>query len=243
MIRRKISTRLLIKGALIEETYAAFKSWNLDKSTKTNLENIRKNNLIGAKNEKWLNEIIRTLSSRFTDTMDFTPLVILAQGGFIIDKWKPCLLCHIGFTDELYYRFATEWLFDQYKNGAIMLRTDNVIPFAMEITEGRIASGKKLSEYGTKRVAQDLLRMAAAFGLLSGRTKRQFESYAEHEPNAYRIIHSPYWKLFLMSPGDVEGELFRLHQYRKLEYEVAGTLAHLKLPYRILVDYAKEIVS
>ena len=36
--------------------------------------------------------------------------------------------------------------------------------------------------------------------------------------------------MFLMRPSDVERELLRLHQFRKLHYEVAGSLVQLSLP-------------
>jgi hypothetical protein len=53
---------------------------------------------------------------------------------------------------------------------------------------------------------------------------------AEREPNAGRIVGAPDWRMYLMHPEDVERELLRLHQYRKLHYEVAGSLAQLRLP-------------
>ena len=50
---------------------------------------------------------------------------------------------------------------------------------------------------------------------------------AETEPNARKIVDSPEWRLFLMGPADVEQALFRLHQFRRVHYEVAGSLAQL----------------
>ena len=49
--------------------------------------------------------------------------------------------------------------------------------------------------------------------------------------------------MYLMEPADVERELLRLHQFRKLHYEVAGSLAQLKLPLRTTADYARELCS
>ena len=46
--------------------------------------------------------------------------------------------------------------------------------------------------------------------------------------------------MYLMDPDDVERELFRLHQYRKLRYEVAGSLAQLDLPCGTALQYARE---
>ncbi len=64
MPERKLSIRLIRKGALIEETYNAFREWDLSKSIRDNLQTIREGNLIGAKSDGWLKEVLATISSR-----------------------------------------------------------------------------------------------------------------------------------------------------------------------------------
>jgi hypothetical protein len=104
-------------------------------------------------------------------------------------------------------------------------------------------------------VASGLLRIATDFGLLTGTMHKEFAGYhlpeesfiyllhamAEMEPNARRIIEAEDWHMYLMDSSDVERELLRLHQFRRVQYEVAGTLAQLKLPYGSAADYAKEL--
>jgi hypothetical protein len=119
---------------------------------------------------------------------------------------------------------------------------------------GRI---QPLSEYGAVRAARDLLRMASDFGLLVGTPFKEFASFhlpeesflyllhamIEKEPNARRVVDSPDWRMFLMDSADVERELLRLHQFQKVHYEAAGSLAQLKLPYRSPTDYAEELCA
>ena len=255
--RRKISTRLVRKGALIDETYAVFQHWEAGASVKANLRRVEQTNPVGARNARWLHEIVTTLSSRFSGAAEIESLIILAKGGFPVDKWRPCLLWHIGIIDEIYYRFATEWLFQEYQSGTYLIRTEDVVPFVRKTTDGRVASGGGLSEYGAVRAARDLLRMASDFGLLKGSPAREFASYhlpdesflyllyalRENEPNATRLVHAPDWRMFLMVPDDVERELFRLHQYRRLQYEVAGSLLQLKLPLGSASEYARKLVG
>ncbi len=254
---RRISSRLIRKGALVEETYIAFQHWDLAVSFEDNLQRLRDTNVIGAKNERWLHEVTTTLASRFKAHASIEPLVILAQGGFPLDKWKSCLLWHIGAVDELYYRFATEWLFHEFEKGTLFLRTDDVIPFVKRITDGRIARGAGFSDYGLMRAGRDLLLMATDFGLLTGNISRQFANHhldsdcflyvahalASRNDNARQLVHSPDWRLFLMGAEDVERELLNLHQYRKVEYYVAGSLAQLKLPGTSWIDYARGLVA
>jgi hypothetical protein len=46
-----------------------------------------------------------------------------------------------------------------------------------------------------------------------------------------------------MRPEDVEREILRLHQYRKLDYQVAGSLAQLRLPCRSAPEFAERMVA
>ena len=253
--KRKLSTRFTRKGALIEETYAAFQYWDLSIPFKKNIENIRNENPIGARNEKWLHEILTTLSSRFTNNASIAPLVLMALGNLPLYKWKPCLLWHMGNIDALYYRFACEWLFPRFREGAYMIRTEDVLPFVRKVTDGQIASGGKLSEYGALRAARDLLKMAGDFDLLEGKVKKKFANYhIPQEAFVYvlrglldmgcatsQALASKDWRFFLMDADDVERELLRLHQYNVLEYDVAGSMAQLTLSSPSLEAYAKEI--
>ena len=66
---------------------------------------------------------------------------------------------------------------------------------------------------------------------------------AESEPNARKIVESLEWRLYFMGPSDVEQALFRLHQFRRVHYEVAGSLAQLQLPCSSSIDFARRICA
>jgi hypothetical protein len=57
------------------------------------------------------------------------------------------------------------------------------------------------------------------------------------------MVESPDWHMYLMDSADVERELLRLHQFHKLHYQVAGSLAQLKLPCDSAADYARELAA
>src|SRR3954465_5049833 len=113
------------------------------------------------------------------------------------------------------------------------------------------------SEETTKRVAAGLLKIAVDFGLLRGSIAREFASYCLPERSFLYLLHamrddtlspgkvlsSPEWRLFLMRTADVEHELLRLHQFRKLEYQVAGSLVQLSLPCTSTREYAERMVA
>lgn len=251
---RLLAQAQLRKGTLVEETYVAFKDWDLRDPVADNLRRIRKTNAIGAANEAWLNEVMRTISNRFRAGTDHVPLVRLAQADFPLDKWRSCLLWHIGQTDVLFYRFVTEWLFEEFLRGTYSIRSDSLAPFASTITTKR---GAHLTEYGRRRASRDLLLMASDLGLLTGKVVKHFAAFQlveeallyvlyalkEREPNARKLIESPRWRLFLMTPADVEREILNLHQFRKLHYETAGTLSQLSLPHKSLTEYIDELTK
>ena len=249
------STRLLRKGALIEETYRVFQSWDLNASIRQNLQRLRETNLIGADNQAWLGEVAKTLRSRFHSEAEVRPLVALARKGLPLQEWKLFLLWHIGQTDALYYRFATQWLFDQYASGIHNLRTEDAVPFFKNTIRALTDSRREISEYGVLRGARDLLRMAGDFGLLHGKAVKNFGPFqmpehaflyvahalSEKEPNARKMMERPEWRLFLLTAQQVEREVLELHQFRKLEYHAAGSLAQLELPARTASAYADSL--
>lgn len=254
---RPFSIRFTRKGALLPETYAAARVWDRQLGLVANIARIRQENLIGAKSAAWLNDVTVTLAARFRQGSGLLPLIILAQGGYPIERWRDSLLWHLGAQGALWYTFLTEWLFPAYIDGVVQVRADDVAPFVLAQTKGLAADGKGLTAYGQTRTARDLLLMADAFGLIQGRGVKAFAGYqlddagflyvmhalAEREAHPQRIIEAPEWRMYLMRPADVEHVLLRLHQFQRVEYQAAGSIIHLRLPYSSLLDYAESLVS
>ena len=107
------------------------------------------------------------------------------------------------------------------------------------------------------RVATALLKMAVDFDLLRGSVVKEFASYhlpersflyllyaiREEMHSPRKVLESEDWRMFLMTPADVERELLLLHQYRKLDYHVAGSIVELTLPYASACEYAERMVA
>jgi hypothetical protein len=249
-----ISTRLTRKGPLIDETFIAFQRWNLNESLSKNLSTLEEENPFGAKSERWMREVTRTLSTRFRD-IPIRPLVLLAQAGCPLDTWKPCLLWHLARRDLLYYQFGIDWLYPAYRSGVYALRTKDLVGFVQTITTGKLSKSKQISEYGATRLARDLLMAAELFGLIHGNVSRAFshahlpgtsflyiaQGIADISGGGRALIDSADWRLFLLSPDDVEHEFHELHQFQKVRIEVAGSLISLKLPAASLEEYAEQV--
>lgn len=251
------SSFTVIKGAMIEETYAVFAAWDFDRTKRENLDRLRSENFIGAGSATWLRDVAKVLNRRFEPGERDRALVVLAKHGLPIDEWKPLLLWHMTRDEFLVRDFLETWLFDVYEAGTFRVRHEDVEKYLDGIHARGASTEHAWSEETTKRVAAGLLKIAVDFGLLRGSVVKEFASFhlpersflyllhamRDQQLSPSKVIASQQWRLFLMRPSDVEQELLRLHQYRKLDYQVAGSLIELSLPCTSTVEYAERMVA
>lgn len=252
-----VSSFTLVKGALIPETYAAFSLWDLSLPKRENLQRLREENTVGAGSETWLRDVAKVLNRRFEpDTRD-RALVELARAHCPLELWKPLLLWHITRDEFLLRDFLCEWLFPAYTAGAYRIRPEELHDYLRALPQRGARTEHAWTEATLHRVAVGLLKMATDFGLLEGSVVRRFASYhlpeksflyllhalAERHAHPRKVIESPDWRMYLLTAEDVERELFRLHQFRLLEYHVAGSIAHLKLPCASPREYAERFLT
>lgn len=252
-----VSSFTMVKGAMIGETYAVFAAWDFGQDKKANLDRLRHENFIGAKSETWLRDVAKVLNRRFDPAGRDKPLVQLAKRGCELDVWKPILLFHMTRDEFLLRDFLCGWLFPLFDSGAYRVRPEELHPYLRNIGKRGGSTEHAWSDQTLARVAAGLLKIATDFGLLKGSIIKEFASYhlpeiafvyllhamREGTANPRKLINSADWRMFLMRPSDVEREILRLHQYRKLEYQVAGTLAELTLPCSSLGEYAERMVA
>jgi hypothetical protein len=252
-----VSSFTLIKGAMIEETFAVFAAWDFGSSKKENLDRLKRENFIGASSSTWLRDIAKVLNRRFDPCARDRSLVLLAKNGCSIEEWKPILLWHMTRDEFLLRDFLINWLFPTFISGAYRVRTEDLFEHLSSVGRRGGTTEHVWSETTLNRVATALLRMAVDFGLLRGTAVKEFASYhlpersflyllyalREGMHNPRRVLESEDWRMFLMLPSDVERELLRLHQYRKLDYQIAGSIVQLTLPYANTREYVERMVA
>jgi Putative inner membrane protein (DUF1819) len=252
-----VSSFMVVKGAMIEETYAVFAAWDFGASKRDNLERLRVDNFIGAKSTTWLRDVAKVLNRRFEPEGRDRALVILAKNGFDLEEWKPLLLWHMTRDEFLVRDFLQNWLFPAYESGIFRIRHAHVQEYLKTIGSRGATTEHEWTEQTNSRVAAGLLKIAVDFGLLRGSVAKEFASYHLPERSFLYLLHamrdeklSPAkvvaaaeWRLFLMRQSDVERELLRLHQFRKLDYQVAGSIVHLSLPCASSSKYVERMVA
>ncbi|MEY9752619.1 BrxA family protein [Bradyrhizobium yuanmingense] len=251
------SSFTLIKGAMIDETYAVFAAWDFDISKRENLDRLRQENFIGAGTTTWLRDIAKVLNRRFDPVDRDRALVLLAKNGCPIEEWKPILLWHMTRDEFLLRDFLINWLFPAFISGAYRVRTEDVYEHLRSVSRRGGTTEHGWSDATLKRVATALLKMAVDFDLLRGSVVKEFASYhlpersfvyllyaiREELRSPQKMLSSEDWHMFLMSPSDVERELLRLHQFRKLDYQIAGSIIQLTLPFANAREYAERMVA
>jgi BrxA len=253
-----VSSFTVIKGSLIDETYAAFAAWDFSLSKVENLQRLERDNTIRASSRNWARDVRKVLNRRFDPIGRDRPLVVLAQGQCDPDIWRPLLLWHMTRDEFLVQDFLINWLYPQYETGAYRVETRDVVGYLGSLAKKNgIAWSGRWTQATRDRVASGLLRITADFGLLTGGARKEFSSYnlpdesflyllyamSAAEQNARRLIESSAWRMYLMDSGDVEREILRLHQFHRLSYEAAGSLATLDLPANSPLAYAEDIVA
>ena len=251
------SSFTLIKGAMIPETYAVFRGWDLAQSKGENLSRLRQENSVGAGSSTWLRDVAKVLNRRFDPDGRDRALVVLAHRGCDLQVWKPLLLWHITRDEFLLRDFLVTWLFPAYDAGVYRVRPGDLHDYLRGVSK----RGGTIEHAWTKatlaRVAAGLLKIAVDFGLLRGSVAKEFSSYhlpeasflyllhamREEQGSPRKVIEATDWRMFLMRPAEVERELLRLHQFRKVEYEVAGSLVQLTLPCGSAREYAERMVA
>lgn len=251
------SSFTVIKGAMISETYAVFAAWDFDRSKRENLDRLRTENFIGARSAAWLRDVAWVLSRRFDPGGRDQSLVILAKHSLPLEEWKPLLLWHMTRDEFLVRDFLETWLFDAYESGTFRIRSEDVESYLGGIGERGAKVDRTWSKRTTKEVAASLLKIAIDFGLVRGSLTKEFAPYhlpersflyllhamRDQNVSPLKLISSPGWRMFLMRPSDVEHELLRLHQFRKLEYQVAGSLVQLSLPCTTTREYVDRMIA
>ena len=252
-----VSSFTLVKGAMIPETYTVFANWSFKETKRKNLDRLREENFIGAASETWLRDVAKVLNRRFDPAGRDRPLVLLAQAGCDLAIWRPLLLWHMTRDEFLLRDFLVGWLQPAYEAGTYRVTPQDLVPYLQEVRRRGGVTEHAWTESTLHRVAAGLLKISVDFGLLKGSAVKRFESYhlpeasflyllhamRETVRNPRKLIEAPDWKMFFLQPQDVERELLRLHQFRRLEYQAAGSLVELKLPCASLLEFADKMAA
>jgi hypothetical protein len=248
------SQRLLRKGPLVEETYRLFEGWSDHESMSDNLSRAFRGQF---PTTAWEREVRLTTSRRLQDLDSLRPLIVLARNGMKLDDWRDCWRLWIGATEEPFGGFVRDWLFPQFVSGRYQFRSDDVREYVVKVWSAH-SPKRPLSDHGVVRAARDLVHTASQLGMLSGGGPTKtftglslgddvllfyVQMIADLEGSPAKVPSSPLWRLALMPSSEAHVVLLRLHQFRRLDYQVAGSLVQLALPFRSSLAFAESLAA
>ncbi|MFZ1059777.1 MAG: BrxA family protein [Candidatus Rokuibacteriota bacterium] len=250
-----ISTFSVTKGGRIADTYACFAQWDLSATLDENLARFQRENPILASTGAWLKEMRRIFRVRFGDIERHVPLIRLAQARMPEEQWSPILLWHLCFRELLLSDFLETWLYPHKQEGLLRVRAEDVREY-LQTLKPRGLVHAAWTETTISRMASGLPSFAADFGLLQGKAVKEIaplhlpdeallyvlHALGEEMASGERILSDIRWRRFLLSREELEPELLRLHQHRRLRCEVAGSLVVLELPYQTVGEYVDHLV-
>ncbi len=253
-----VSSFTMVKGSMIPETYEVLAHWDFELSKKANLDRLREQNYIGAQSANWLRDVAKVLNRRLDPDGRDRALVVLAKGGFPIDEWKPLLLWHITRDEFLLRDFLVNWLFVAHQEGVYRVRPEDLHDYLRSLGSRGGETEHEWTEATLERVAAGLLKISADFGFLYGSGVKEFAHYhlpersltyllravLQHEAGSpRRMLDSVEWRMYLMSEEDVRDELLRLHQFRRVHFEAAGSMVQLSMELQSPLEFAEDLVA
>ncbi len=157
-------------------------------------------------------------------------------------------------AETILYRFASEELYSMARSGAVGVGTSDVTNW---ITKTCKQEGKVWSDIVIIKVARAMLAALRDFGVLSGASKKSIaashlslEAFAliawclrnQLEDNRDLKSH-PDWRLFLVSPENVERLLLEAHQHGWLHYQVAGAVTRIEFHHNTFYEFVRAVVT
>jgi hypothetical protein len=233
----------LIKGTLVDDTLRAFQGWDLAKSKRSNLAQIRTSNSIGAASQAWLKQVCATISRRFDPSGWDRSLVLAAQSKTGQRCWRPLLLWHMANNESL-LGDGLSWIWSCHANAHETLQTAQALEWLEQAPQRNHAEVADWSLSTRKRVAGGLLKAAVDFDLLQGKVRRRYTAYylpdeallyvlcdllASNRTTAGALADRR-WQWFRLSEEQLEHRLLELHQRKMISYFRAGSVVELKLP-------------
>ncbi len=161
---------------------------------------------------------------------------------------RPIYFWLTALAEPLLADFCTEFLCLRRASGLLSVTVEDAVAWIESKKTG-------WSEVVNLKVARALLAALRDFGVLEGKMHKRLANQSL-SPQSFAwlafcfhlngrtgrsLLGHPDWRLFTMSPADVEHLFFECHQMRLLEYHAAGSTILLSFPASTPEEYAHVV--
>lgn len=252
----------LTKGAgNVAEVVQLLKLWRPDEDPAAYQARVVEENLLGKGSRKRANDVVKNVLARryFPGGADVPARYIaqMVQNGLPGDLIRGVLYYHAALAEHLLYLIAAELLFECRQRGQPEITTSDAADYIRSVAAGRegSASAPAYSKAVLEKLAQSALTALRDFGLLEGRVRKRiapvhmshelvgYIAYALREENdsAQRIVQHRDWRLFLLTPMEVEEAIIDAAGHGHFTYSTAGSIRRFDWHYGSLEEYVEHL--
>ncbi len=249
----RYSSRIIKAGALPTDSRAFLRAYDPKLSAQENLGRILRRNILGKASRARLRDILPIFRQRFLGrpalAQTLHDLVHTEVPPAILDR---ILFYHAAKADALLYKVVTDLVYKKREAGETVVSPEDAGRYVSSLAR---SSGLPWSAYTVGRVTRGLLATLRDFRVLEGAARKRiapaylpletfiYVVFALHQEGHFgeRLMHHPDWRLFLVTPGDVEALFLEAHRLKWLDYQVAGRLVRVELHLETTEDLVRAI--
>jgi hypothetical protein len=251
----RYSSKIIKVGALLVDSKTFLQAYDEALSVEENLRRLRAANIFGKASRKRVSEILPIFRQRFCDDRPLArPLRKLARRAAPDDVLDRILYFHATRQDPLLRDFACGFVFERNRGSDSLIRPEEASAFLRDL----LARHKQAWGAETlSRVTQGLLSTLRDFRILTGAVRKRIApSYLPVEAFAYvafalwqggatglRLVQHPDWKMFLLTPQEVERLFLEAEQHRYLTLQAAGKVVRIDFFSPTLEDLVDVLVA
>jgi len=220
------ASKIIKAGALLPDTKLILGEWDESLDAQTNLDRVRRDNLLGKASRSRGEDILAIFRQRYVNNPKLlSAVVMLAKGGMPAESLDRILYFQAARSDLLLHDLVTDLLNDW------SARSDREIHLweVQNWIEEQVALGKTERPWSPavqRRVVQGLLSALRDFGILEGSVKKYlayvylpldafafiaFQMHSEGR-SGKTVLYDPEWRLFFLPQGGVERFFLEAHQ-------------------------------
>jgi len=242
-------------GALLPDTHALLRNWNLDQSADENYRRCEEENWLAKPSRLRVRHVLMPLKQRYRQCDEqIRALVFLKQHNLPAATLDWILFFHTLQADNLLRDLTLRVLLPLHDMGKNSVRKEDVEMMLFEWTAQGL-TGEQWSAVTIRKIATSSLAVFRQFRVLSADTPAKFQiphlplaAFAylafwlqKEQPSGERLLSHPAWQWFFLNPETVEHLFIEAHNHRLLEYYVAGSVIRLDFPANNLEEYARVI--
>lgn len=266
MVLEKLSkgytvTSLIKSSGLLADVSLLISAWDETKSVEDNLDTAIRQNLFGKASRKRVADILRIFRQRYLPGNGSDQAFRAFVGSSLPSEvTNQVTYYYTALAEPALYDFVTDYLYTLYQRGDRTVTIRNAQDFIREAIRAGKTEGSWESENTRLRVAQGLLSTLRDFGILAGAVKSPEKTIApvhlhilafafiafhlkRSEPSGERLINHSHWRLFFLSPHDVEAYLAEADAQKLLSYQAAGSIIRIEFPTANFVEYVHALVG